>query len=116
MALREFRDSRGTEWTAWDVPPLHVYAIARTGRDRRTDATEGYAGPERRTGGNQRRRVLHPHLQGGWVCFASAGEKRRLYPPPPEWHAATDAELEALCARAVVEARPGATAAALVGG
>jgi hypothetical protein len=99
MALREFRDSRGMEWTAWDVPPHRVYSNARAGRERRTTVTAGYQ-PERRSGRERRRRVLHPHLQAGWVCFTSGREKRRLYPPPPQWHAATDAELEALCARA----------------
>jgi hypothetical protein len=100
MALREFRDSRGRDWTAWDVPPHRVFRNARSGAERRTTATPGYS-PERRTTRDRRRRVMHPHLQAGWVCFTSGREKRRLYPPPPEWHAATDAELEALCARAV---------------
>lgn len=105
MALREFRDSRGTAWTAWDVPPHRVYSTARSGADRRATETPGYA-PERRTR-DRRRRVVSPHLQAGWVCFTSAREKRRLYPPPPEWHAATDEELEALCARAAGGAEQG---------
>ena len=100
MALREFRDSRGTEWTAWDVPPHRVFPTARSGADRRTTMTPGYS-PERRSNRDRRRRVVSPHLQAGWVCFTSAREKRRLYPPPPEWHQATDEELEALCARAL---------------
>jgi hypothetical protein len=61
--------------------------------------TPGYA-PERRMGVERRRRDLHPQLLGGWVCFTSAREKRRLAPPPPGWEARSDAELEALCARA----------------
>lgn len=100
MALREFTDSRGTAWTAWDVPPHRTFERERSGADRRVTVTPGYS-PERRTSGrDRRRRVMHPHLQGGWVCFTSAREKRRLYPPPPGWDAVTDAELEALCARA----------------
>lgn len=99
MALREFTDSRGTTWTAWDVPPHRVFERARSGADRRVTVTPGYT-PERRAARDRRRRVMHPHLAGGWVCFTSAREKRRLYPPPAGWDAASEAELEALCARA----------------
>jgi hypothetical protein len=49
---------------------------------------------------------MHPHLQGGWVCFTSGREKRRLYPPPQGWDACSDAELEALCAQAADGGRP----------
>lgn len=99
MALREFKDSRGTEWTAWDVPPHRVYTESRSRADRRVTVTPGYA-PERRVTRDRRRRVMHPYLQGGWVCFTSEREKRRLYPPPQGWDACSDAELEALCAQA----------------
>jgi hypothetical protein len=99
MALREFTDSRGTAWTAWDVPPHRVFEQSRGRAERRTTVTPGYQ-PERRTGRERRRRITNPHLQAGWVCFTSAREKRRLYPPPPAWDAATDAELEALLQQA----------------
>lgn len=95
MALREFRDSRGTAWTAWDVPPRRVFDAAR-GSDRRMQATPDFA-PERRVNRERRRRVAHPELQSGWVCFAAGDEKRRLYPPPAAWDARTDDELQALC-------------------
>ncbi|HYW10805.1 MAG TPA: hypothetical protein VE871_02580 [Longimicrobium sp.] len=98
MALREFKDSRGTEWTAWDVPPHRTFDRAR-GADRRQTVTPDYT-PERRTSRERRRRITNPHLQAGWICFTAGEVKRRLYPPPPEWNAASDAELEALCARA----------------
>jgi hypothetical protein len=98
MALREFIDSRGTAWTAWDVPPHRVYTPQRAGGDRRARSVPGWT-PERRV--RQRRMQLrHPELSGGWVCFTSQAEKRRLSPPPPAWDAASDAELEALCAQA----------------
>lgn len=99
MALREFRDSRGTAWTAWDVPPHRTFDQERARTDRRVTVTPDYT-PERRATPDRRRRVLNPHLQGGWVCFTSAREKRRLYPPPSGWDAVPDDELEALCARA----------------
>ncbi|HEX5869257.1 MAG TPA: hypothetical protein VFY65_02510 [Longimicrobium sp.] len=98
MALREFKDSSGTTWTAWDVPPHRVYTTARAGADRRTRVVPGWT-PERRVR-ERRMRLRHPELSGGWVCFASEREKRRLSPPPQAWDAASDAELEALCAQA----------------
>lgn len=98
MALREFTDSRGTTWTAWDVPPHRVYTQQRAGTDRRTRVVPGFT-PERRMR-DRRMRLRHPELTGGWVCFTSGREKRRLSPPPARWDAASDAELEALCAQA----------------
>lgn len=97
MALREFTDSSGTAWTAWDVPPHRQYQVARSGTERRTRDVP--VAIERRVR-ERRLRLRHPELSGGWVCFASASEKRRLSPPPARWDAASDAELEALCARA----------------
>jgi hypothetical protein len=97
MALREFTDSRGTVWTAWDVPPHRVYTQQRAG-DRRQRVVPGFT-PERRMR-DRRMQLRHPELTGGWVCFASGREKRRLSPPPARWDAASDAELETLCARA----------------
>lgn len=105
MALREFTDSRGTAWTAWDVPPHRVFERMRSSTERRMKVTPDYS-LERRSGRDRRRRVMHPHLQGGWICFTSGRQKRRLYPPPPEWASASDAELEALCARAEDGLRP----------
>ena len=99
MALREFTDSRGTAWTAWDVPPHRVYTPARAGVERRTRVVPGYS-PERRAGRDRRMRLTHPELTGGWVCFTSRREKRRLSPPPERWDAASDEELEALCGQA----------------
>jgi hypothetical protein len=105
MALREFTDSRGTAWTAWDVPPHRVYDNARGGADRRTRVVPGWT-PERRVR-DRRMALRHPELAGGWVCFACEREKRRLSPPPARWDAASDQELEALCEQA--ESRASAT-------
>ena len=99
MALREFTDSRGTAWTAWDVPPHRVYTPARTGVERRKTVVPGWT-PERRSNPDRRLRLAHPELVGGWICFAARDEKRRLSPPPAQWDACSDAELEALCAQA----------------
>jgi hypothetical protein len=98
MALREFTDSNGITWTAWDVPPHRVYTPERSGMDRRNTEAATYAS-ERRSGGD-RRRGGPCELARGWVCFTSGEEKRRLYPPPAGWDACSDQELEALCASA----------------
>lgn len=99
MALRDFKDSRGVTWTAWDIPPARAYH-RRADQDRRVRAVEGYT-PDRRTGEDRRRRELPRQLLEGWLCFESEVEKRRLVPPPPAWDRASESELEALCAAAV---------------
>jgi hypothetical protein len=97
MALREFRDSDGTEWLAWDVPPSQEYPRVRSGEDRRVSATPGFL-PERRVRERRLRRVSE--LEKGWVCFQSPHGKRRLAPPPPGWDSAPDEALVSLCATA----------------
>jgi hypothetical protein len=101
MALRDFIDSNGIAWTAWDIPPARAYQPRRApARERRVQVVSGYT-PERRTGEDRRRRQVPPQLLHGWVCFESDLEKRRLVPPPPEWDRASPAELEALLKQAV---------------
>jgi hypothetical protein len=39
---------------------------------------------------------LEPPFSRGWLCFESAGEKRRLAPIPPEWQRLGNAQLAAL--------------------
>jgi hypothetical protein len=94
MALREFRDSRGTEWLAWDVPPAREVTHTRSRVDRRTTPTPNYR-PERRVIRDRRRMHVGPGLERGWVCFQSPEEKRRLAPPPPDWDEAAADALEA---------------------
>jgi hypothetical protein len=107
MALREFRDSRGREWLAWDVPPARVFSPPRSGVERRVNPTANYH-PERRVIRDRRRGQAAQGLQHGWVCFQSPEEKRRLAPPPREWETAADEALEALLGRAEPITRRGA--------
>ena len=107
MALREFKDSRGTEWLAWDVPPARIYSPPRSGEDRRRNPSAEHH-PERRVIRDRRRENAAQGLQNGWVCFQSPEEKRRLAPPPTDWETAADEALEALLGRAQPITRRGA--------
>jgi len=76
MAVREFTDSRGVDWRAWDVTPTHMHPVTR-GED------------------------YMAHLQDGWLVFESGREKRRLEAPyPGDWNTLPIPKLEELCRRA----------------
>lgn len=65
----------------------------------------GRCGTSRRT---RRRLIVSPGRERGWLAFTSATEKRLLLPVPEGWERLDDAQLEALCARAVcARPRPG---------
>lgn len=77
MAERSFTGPDGTPWQAWDVVPgQHA--------DWPTHA----------------RRHLPEAMGNGWLCFESAGEKRRLHPIPQAWDSRTDGELWSFCSEA----------------
>jgi hypothetical protein len=76
MAVREFTDSRGVDWRAWDVTPAHMHPVTR-GED------------------------YMANLQDGWLVFESGREKRRLEAPyPANWNTLPIPDLEELCRRA----------------
>ena len=76
MAFREFTDSTGVVWRAWDVTIEQLHPVTR-GEDFMGD------------------------LQDGWLAFESAHEKRRMAAPyPSDWTELSIPELEALCRRA----------------
>ncbi|HKO17074.1 MAG TPA: hypothetical protein VJU87_12605 [Gemmatimonadaceae bacterium] len=74
MAVREFTDSKGVAWRAWEITPDAIYPPTRA---------EDY---------------LADCYRSGWVVFETyAGDRRiRVCPTPPEWMHLTAAELEAL--------------------
>ena len=90
MALREFSDERGRQWTVWDVYP----ALA--------DRRHHNAGPP--PGLRERRRFYENRIRsrarmsGGWLAFESRdGERRRLAPIPDVtkgWDCAADHQLQ----------------------
>lgn len=77
MAERLFLAPDGTRWHAWDVIP-----------GQHSDWP------------SQARRHLPEALGGGWLCFESVGEKRRLHPIPSAWDSASDLQLWDHCVHA----------------
>lgn len=80
MPVREFIDSAGVEWRAWEVTPDAMYPPTR-GED-----------------------YLAECYQLGWVVLEtkSGNRRARLCPIPQDWHRLTDAQLEALLPQAEV--------------
>lgn len=73
MAFREFTDSRGVVWRAWDVTTEQLHPVTRG---------EDYMG----------------NLSDGWLAFESAGERRRMPAPyPSDWTELSIPALETLC-------------------
>lgn len=101
MAYRVFRDSRGTEWQAWDVVPR---LEERRVNDRRSRAAVPLQN-DRRSRMDRRilsgpRSVVGATMAGGWLCFSAEDEKRRLSPIPDDWQRCPSAKLEEYCAEA----------------
>lgn len=101
MPFRTFRDSSGTEWSAWDVTPR---AMERRIADRRMlaepTAKERRVGERRQSVGQPA--ALSSTFSPSWLCFERCTERRRLMHIPDGWADCSDAELE----RYRDEARP----------
>ena len=80
MAVREFTDSAGRKWRAWDVMPDDLSPRTKD---------EDY---------------LAQLYHTGWIVFETeaADDKRRLYPIPKSWSELPDAELAVLLEKAEV--------------
>ena len=116
MSHRTFTDSNGVQWNAWAVVPQ--WADRRAGKDRRARSAddddvdppvlEHRRRPDRRQGlPDQFPRIrLAGGLDGGWIAFESARERRRLSPIPAGWETLPDAELERMCRSAAPAAPP----------
>ena len=78
VSVREFKDSQGRDWRAWDVDPDELNAAIKN---------EDFLAALNYT---------------GWIAFETRNqrEKRRLYPIPKGWNELPDPELEALLDRA----------------
>jgi hypothetical protein len=69
--MRTVRDTDGKSWRVWHVVPQ-----------------------------SQVLKSASPSMAGGWLCFESEGDKRRLAGPPAQWEQMGDAELLEMLARA----------------
>jgi hypothetical protein len=81
MAVRDFVDVDGVRWKVWPVTPEMLHPKT---------AAEDYLG----------------EYEGGWLCFESLAERRRLAGYPEDWDKLPDAELcDLLDTAAVVRER-----------
>ena len=94
MAHRDYIDSDGVSWQVWEVIPQSVER--RRLRERRMAPRD--AG-DRRLRHEARLRTSDGDADG-WLVFESFGIKKRLRPIPKGWSAASQVELESMCARA----------------
>jgi hypothetical protein len=95
MGYRQFEDEHGSSWEVWEVHPAVVER--RLNADRRAVPR---VTPDRRGAGTDVRFPIPRELEGGWLTFQTATEKRRLSPIPSHWMALGDEELAELCRRA----------------
>ena len=100
MPYRSFRDSKGTDWAAWDVQPQ---AAERRVAERRV-AVMHVSFPDRRVNERRvsaaRRALLSNGFGNGWLCFETKNERRRLTPIPGDWPRCDDSSLEGYCTKA----------------
>ena len=78
MSIREFTDSAGVAWRAWNITPEKIHPVTKA---------EDY---------------LADCYQLGWIVFETkAGDqKRRLCPFPADWNQRSDIDLRELLAKA----------------
>jgi hypothetical protein len=86
MGYRVFRDSRGTQWQTWDVVPqlTERRELERRVRLAPVEHADRRRDPDRRVI-KGRRPNLTAGMDGGWLCFETDTEKRRLSPIPSDW-------------------------------
>ena len=111
MTHRSFKDKEGKLWDVWQVHPSAAerrFVQRRVNDDERGDALERRSGDERRVGEKEHtisRATIAPEFTYGWLCFETAGEKRRLAPVPEGWDRADDETIEQWCCVAKPVAR-----------
>lgn len=97
MAYREFTDTHGVVWQAWEVIPSS--AERRSSGERRFGARDRV---DRRVRQEQTRVKLDHGMAHGWLVFESAAEKRRVHPIPDDWSSRSDEQLVALLKTGIV--------------
>lgn len=79
MPLRTFVSRDGSTWNVWNVVPTITHKDERI--------------------------ALNAGMARGWLCFESAGTKRRIVPAPDGWEAWSDDEMERALASAALVSR-----------
>jgi len=103
---RTFKDKDGRIWDVWQVHPSAAerrFVQRRVKDEDRTDSSERRSGDERRASEKAQavaRATIAPEFTYGWLCFETAGEKRRLAPVPEGWDRADDETIEQWCCAA----------------
>lgn len=92
MAYREFHDSQGKQWEAWEV---HPSAVER--RMNREDVQLDRDSADRRQR-SQARFAVPPRLKEGWLALQAVDERRRIAPIPTNWTTLSEVELAQLIA------------------
>ena len=91
---RIFKDRGGKVWNVWQVHPSAAerrFSQRRVHDEDRTDSIERRSGRDRRESENpippepKRHATVAAEFTYGWLCFETAGEKRRLAPVPEGW-------------------------------
>jgi hypothetical protein len=96
VAFRNFIDSAGNEWQAFDVVPRALErrsAERRSGSVQTTDLEAERREADRRltVGG---RSPGNASMRSGWLVFERGADRRRLSPIPENWQRLTDSELD----------------------
>jgi hypothetical protein len=111
---RTFKDRVGKTWDVWQVHPSAAerrFSQRRVHDEDRTDSIERRSGRDRRESENptppepKRHATVAAEFTYGWLCFETAGEKRRLAPVPEGWERADDETIEQWCCVAKPVAR-----------
>lgn len=88
MPLREFTDSAGKAWRAWDTYPVNAGETHG-----KPSALERFMANQPVHEGMQPAGV-RPRFQSGWLTFACGDERRRLAPVPAGWEGADEETLK----------------------
>ena len=110
MSYRLFEDSNRTEWQVWDIIPRLEERRSAAETERRVDIKVIAFADRRRMPrrlANTRRGLLRGSYAQGWLCFESAGEKRRLSPIPEDWTTCDEATLEDYLHQGRIVSSPG---------
>ena len=99
MALREYIDASGVSWQVWHVVPTTRAITPVISKERRVRVAGDFPAERRR------RVTLTPGMEGGWLCFECAAQKRRLTPVPSDWESCPDDALARYLERATPVAR-----------